>query len=83
MPVGTDEAEQVERYIKQFPQEASIVVNGIKLSNAQAMAVRVLLTKAYGELQYTELLEALGEIGPLYKERCGEVLRAILLRPVE
>lgn len=58
--------------------EAQITVNGQPLTNAQAMTLRVALTHFHAELGDDERREALGEIGPLYRDRAWEVLTLIL-----
>lgn len=52
-------------------READIVINGVTLTHAQSMAVRVAVTSFLVDLP--DRLVDLGPIGPLYQARLGEV----------
>lgn len=60
-------------------KEADIVINGIALSHAQSMAVRVAVTDFL--MCLPERLVDLGPIGPLYQARLGEVQDLIVNPP--
>lgn len=51
-------------------REPEIVVNGVRLTEAQAMAVRVAVTSFRMDRDH---LAGLGPIGPLYDARLAEV----------
>ena len=53
--------------------EADVVVNGVPLDFAQSMTLRVALSSFLMCCQD----EALGAIGPLYAQRCEEMLKLI------
>ncbi len=57
--------------------EPDIVVNGVRLTSAQAMAVRVAVT-SYREFDAKD--PELGDIGPLYHARLSEVLDLVFTR---
>jgi len=54
-------------------REPEIVVNGVRLTEAQALAVRVAVTSFRMGLTDPEHMAALGPIGPLYDARLAEV----------
>lgn len=63
-------------------READIMINGVPLTFAQSMAVRVAVADFLSQLASDERfpdldgqthMEALGEIGPLYRARLSEV----------
>lgn len=67
--------------------EADIVINGVRLDMSQSMAVRVAVSSFLMELASDERhddldgqtrMEALGEIGPLYRARLSEVQDIII-----
>jgi len=62
-------------------REAEIVINGVRLTDAQSMTLRVAVTNFAMELAEPEYLEALGPIGPLYRERLDE-LQHIIVDPL-
>lgn len=53
-------------------READIMINGVTLTHAQSMAVRVAVTSFLMDLP--ERLADLGPIGPLYQARHGQPL---------
>lgn len=53
--------------------EADVEVNGVKLDFAQSMTIRV----AVSSFMMCCKDPALGKIGPLYAERCREILKII------
>jgi hypothetical protein len=61
------------------PKEAVIVINGVRLTFAQAMAVRVAVAGFLHDLADPEHMAGLGGIGPLYQARLSEVQEAIFL----
>jgi hypothetical protein len=56
-----------------MPAEAKIVINGVELTVAQSSSVRVAVSGMLMELAEEEHMKDLGEIGPLYQARLGEV----------
>lgn len=54
-------------------READIVINGVRLTFAQSMAVRVAVTSFLVDLDEPERMADLGDVGPLYRARLGEV----------
>lgn len=54
-------------------READIVINSVRLTFAQSMALRVAVTSFLVDLDDPERMADLGEIGPLYQARLGEV----------
>jgi hypothetical protein len=56
------------------PKEPGILVNGVTLTEAQAVAVRVAVSAFLAELETRDL----GVIGPLYRDRLDEVERLML-----
>jgi hypothetical protein len=56
--------------------EAAIEINGITLTEAQSATIRVAITSWQSRLAEGEAQE-LGKIGPLYQERCEEILALI------
>ena len=60
-------------------KEATIVINGVLLTNAQSMAVRMAVEGMRSRLADTEsgYREALGPLGDSWAERLTEVSRAI------
>lgn len=60
--------------------EPSILIGHIKLTDAQAMAVRVAVTAFQMECDSDEGKENLGPIADVYSARLEEVLRLILAR---
>lgn len=61
-----------------LPKEATITINGVTLSHAQAMSVRVAVTSFRFDLADPEQAELLGEIGKLYDARLIEVERLLV-----
>ncbi len=59
-------------------REPTITINGVSLTTAQAMTVRVALQNFAMELSDPEFKEAVGEIGPLYLARIGEINRLMM-----
>ena len=55
--------------------EALITINGVPLTGAQSIAVRVAVTSMHGNREH---LAELGAIGALYDARLSEVLRLLL-----
>jgi hypothetical protein len=53
--------------------EADVIANGTTLTLAQSMTLRVTLSSFLMSCTCREL----GEIGPLYAERCREILKII------
>lgn len=53
--------------------EPSITINGRQLTDAQASTMRVAIANFLVELSDPKFMLALGEIGPLYRARAGEV----------
>lgn len=53
--------------------EVTITINGVELTEAQAMTVRVGLSCFQFELREPKFTELLGPIGPLYQQRLNEV----------
>lgn len=53
--------------------EATITINGVILTSAQALSVRVAVTGMRIDLADPEHMVALGEIGPHYDARLSEV----------
>ena len=60
--------------------EPNITINGVPLTDAQAMAVRVAVVDFLYDLADAEHMAELGEIGPLYRARLSEV-QEIMHRP--
>jgi hypothetical protein len=58
--------------------EATITINGVELNSAQSMAIRVAVAGMLTELAEPAHRQKLGEIGPLYQARLGEVQELIL-----
>lgn len=65
--------------------EPRITINGVALTDGQAMTVRVALSSFLMDLQDPEEMEALGPIGPAYFERLTEIFRLMtaLAKPKE
>ena len=61
------------------PREADIKINGVTLSMAQSMAVRVAIGAFMIDLDDDELAQGMGELGPLYKARLFEVITLIAM----
>lgn len=59
-------------------READIVINGVTLTHAQSMSVRVAVTGMLIELADPEHMDNLGQIGPLYRARLVEVQDLII-----
>ena len=59
--------------------EPKVQIGDCVLSEAQAMAVRVAVTSWHSQLAAGEAIE-LGDIGPVYEQRLGEVLKIWLSR---
>lgn len=64
-------------------EEPAITVNGIPLSPAQAMTLRVALFNFLMELDDPERMANLGGIGPLYRARAGEIVHAMYPKVTE
>lgn len=64
-------------------KEADIVINGVPLTFAQSMALRVAVSNMLMELAdpESEYAEDLGSIGPLCQARLSEV-QDIIVRPI-
>lgn len=58
--------------------EAAITINGIPLTSAQSMAVRVAVTQFHLECSDPEIREGLGPIADAYLDRLSEVLKVML-----
>jgi len=56
-----------------WPQEARVLVNGIWLTEAQSMALRVAVGMFLSDLADADRMKSLGDIGPLYQARLHEV----------
>jgi len=54
-------------------KEATIIINGVLLNEAQSSALRVAVASFLTELAVPDHMAALGEIGPLYQARLSEV----------
>lgn len=61
--------------------EPYISINGVPLTAAQAMTVRVAVGSFILELQDEDYVKDLGPIGPLYRERLGEIARLLRSTP--
>ena len=57
--------------------EPAITIGGVKLTEAQAMTVRVALSNFASVLEHEEAAEMLGSIGKHYRKRVHEV-RALM-----
>lgn len=57
-----------------LPREPVITINGVTLTEGQAMTVRVMLTSAASELEDPEMRADLGPIADGYRARLREVL---------
>lgn len=55
--------------------EPEITINGVKLTPAHAMTLRVALCNFLMELGDGTYMAELGKIGPLYRDRAGEIVR--------
>lgn len=62
-------------------KEPSIAINGKMLSTGQAMTVRVAVNNFLIELQDDEFMEALGKIGPAYRDRLVEITKLMMRTP--
>lgn len=58
--------------------EPAITINGVELTTAQAMTVRVAITAMQMELHDPEYMRQLGPIGALYQDRLREVMALVL-----
>lgn len=58
--------------------EPSITVNGVQLTMAQAMTLRVAVASWLMELSSAHEMELLGDIGPLYQARLVEIQKLML-----
>lgn len=58
-------------------KEADIIINGIRLTPAEFMSVRVAVTSFRFDLAEPGHLETLGPIGPLYDKALKEVEKII------
>jgi hypothetical protein len=56
-----------------LPPEPHMVINGVCLNSAEAMAVRVAIQSFLMELSEPKHIKELGLIGLLYKENLGHV----------
>lgn len=61
-------------------EEPDIIVNGVKLTTAQAVTMRVALMDFLASLHSQDRLEALGEIGHYYRHHAREV--SCIMHPV-
>jgi hypothetical protein len=59
-------------------KEATIVINGVTLNDAQSMSVRVAVTNFLWDLHDPEHRKALGKIGDSYQARLHEVEQIIV-----
>lgn len=59
-------------------EEADIVINGVTLTYAQSMSVRVAVTDFRYDLADLEHRKQLGKIGDLYNDRLKEVEKLII-----
>lgn len=64
-----------------YHREPPMILNWVRLTEGQAMAVRVAVSHFHMDL-INGWAQELGEIGPLYEARLREV-EEILLRPIE
>jgi hypothetical protein len=62
-------------------READIIINGVRLTNAQSITVRVAVTDFQEQLADEEHFRLLGPIGPAYRARVSEILRLIIAGP--
>lgn len=62
-----------------MPQpEPRITINGVELTDAQAMTVRVAIGNFRIELNDPDFARALGTVGDVYKARAAEIERVML-----
>lgn len=55
--------------------EPIIVINGVTLTEGQAMALRVAANQFTADLRDKDHMASLGVIGPTYLERMSEIIR--------
>lgn len=63
----------------QNPKEAEIVINGVYLTFAQSMTIRVAVAHMLTDLSDPEYMKDMGEIGELYRKRLREIQDMIFL----
>lgn len=59
-------------------KEPTVIINGVLLTNAQAMTLRVALTGFWSEVSDPEYSKALGPIGPKYEKAASEIWRIMV-----
>lgn len=55
------------------PYETIVIIKGILLTEAQSMALRVAVQNFLMDLNDPEHMAALGDVGPLYRNRLLEI----------